>query len=283
MMLEEPHATERRAALHTPKSQATGRRGPDADYICGECRAVDWASLSSLAADGSLEEPLAIRSLDASFAELSTSPCKVCRTLSVMKPASLDGQKCLVQAFSADKALLTYSYQSAFLGGSSSQCIMLGVSTDGPQPVSYGRKPCLAVLGPARGSYDLEVRKLQPDQIDYGIFTSLFRFCEENHPICAQSGVLNDLAGLRVIEISTRAVVEAPARCRYVALSYVWGRATEDPGLHEDEDLRHPPPVIEDAISATSSLGYEYLWVDRYVGAGKSRHWCTGEDRHLLT
>lgn len=66
------------------------------------------------------------------------------------------------------------------------------------------------------------------------MFANMVRLYEDNHKICTQIGLSNDLAGLRVIEISTLAVVEAPVRCKYVALSYVWGNPTTDPSPCED-------------------------------------------------
>lgn len=207
-MSEGSHVDECRAAPQPPESPSIGPNDPDADFICGECRAVDWASLPDLAAGGSLKKkPLAIRPLDASFAELSKSPCKVCRILSVMKPASLDGQRCTVKAFPAAQALL--STQAVF--NDASQCTVLGILPRGSAPLSYRDKPFLAVLRSIdRRDFALEARRLRHDHIDYEMFTSLVRLCEETHGNCSQNGSSDHVMGLRVIEISTRSVVEGP-------------------------------------------------------------------------
>jgi hypothetical protein len=72
------------------------------------------------------------------------------------------------------------------------------------------------------------------------------------------------LRGLRVIDCSTCKVIPAPRECKYVALSYVWGKPTEGKRDGEEEGLKTPPPIIADAVVATQKLGYQYLWVDRF-------------------
>ena len=73
------------------------------------------------------------------------------------------------------------------------------------------------------------------------------------------------LQGLRVIDCIQRIVVLAPEKCDYVALSYVWGKAGNI-SLQEVYDLKAKlPATIEDSITTTLVLGYQYLWVDKYV------------------
>jgi len=68
-----------------------------------------------------------------------------------------------------------------------------------------------------------------------------------------------------VIDCIQRIVVLAPEKCDYVALSYVWGKAGNMP-LQEAYDLKAElPATIEDSITTTLVLGYQYLWVDKYV------------------
>ena len=88
--------------------------------------------------------------------------------------------------------------------------------------------------------------------------------CSASHNCCTsrQQGTLQ---GLRVIDCIQRIVVLAPEKCDYVALSYVWGKAGNMP-LQEAYDLKAElPATIEDSITTTLVLGYQYLWVDKYV------------------
>ncbi|KAG9309244.1 heterokaryon incompatibility protein-domain-containing protein [Chiua virens] len=74
-----------------------------------------------------------------------------------------------------------------------------------------------------------------------------------------------------VIDVIQSCLVESPSRCRYVALSYVWGTATVFKHLLENtQDLRKPgslrslpiPTTIRDAITLVRLIGERYLWVD---------------------
>ena len=77
---------------------------------------------------------------------------------------------------------------------------------------------------------------------------------------------------LRMIDCRTLEIVTAPPNCNYFALSYVWGgissttlpdnTATLAP--EPSNDLRTAAPVIRDAIEVVQSLGWRYLWVDKY-------------------
>ncbi len=106
-------------------------------------------------------------------------------------------------------------------------------------------------------------------------------FCESEHSGC---GIATDLTsslgvGLDLIDVNTRRIVTMTGRCRYVALSFVWGENPLDKKLHgagHDATMREiirdaqktrqlplgTPATVEDAISVTRSLEEAYLWVD---------------------
>ncbi|MCJ1382015.1 hypothetical protein MMC17_005127 [Xylographa soralifera] len=78
-------------------------------------------------------------------------------------------------------------------------------------------------------------------------------------------------SSLRFIDVINRCVVEAPSDRKYVVLSYVWGQAAmclltkstvatyAQPGSLSRDLI---PATIEDAMTVTSALGEQYLWVD---------------------
>ena len=71
----------------------------------------------------------------------------------------------------------------------------------------------------------------------------------------------------RVINCRTRDIVPLTRDLEYLALSYVWGRVTDDKDIQAAENtgwVPWAPRTIEDAISVVLSIGKEYLWVDRY-------------------
>ncbi|KAF2824915.1 HET-domain-containing protein [Ophiobolus disseminans] len=103
----------------------------------------------------------------------------------------------------------------------------------------------------------------------------------------ARSGVLK--LCITVIDCTTRCLIPLPTTAEYVTLSYVWGQASDE---IRRETPRRPdsffgslrrssvkkkrevcngiplalqlPLTIEDSIKVCESLGYRYLWVDRY-------------------
>lgn len=106
------------------------------------------------------------------------------------------------------------------------------------------------------------MRRILPDKIDYEVVRGWLHYCEDSHEDCQLSNGDKVLVpGFRVIDCFTKSIVTAPSGdFSYVALSYVWGQQqTTDP------DTSGFPRTIEDSISVTLALGFQYLWVDRYV------------------
>ena len=112
-------------------------------------------------------------------------------------------------------------------------------------------------------------RKILPNKIDYATLRNMIGYCEENHLSCRQF-TRADIAGLRVIDCTTKRVVFAPLACEYVALSYVWGtqQSTSTTPLSRSTF----PPAVEDSIKATVALEYRFLWVDRHVRTYSMHH-----------
>ena len=80
--------------------------------------------------------------------------------------------------------------------------------------------------------------------------------------------------GLRFIDVRRRCIVNDNDDAKYVALSYLWGKAptSEDtlstataPNLYQPFSLRADklPRTVEDAIVVTAGLGADFSWVDR--------------------
>lgn len=243
---------------------ATEDDSPDGGSICRECRQVDWDSLPTLAEIFTWGDHFRIiRTIEANHEQLATSSCKICRILSAVKPQSLDNKKCILVA----RPLFDFiAYAQPGYWGSRYNNTALHVCLRDEifhSEISYSS--CLVAI--RRDNEDFNSRTISPRSIDYDWLRGLARSCEENHeePCRASSPGPVAVSGLKVIETSSRTVVEATAGCRYVALSYVWG---EQQDVDPASPLHRPPQLIEDAISVTIAMGYKYLWIDRYV----SRH-----------
>lgn len=250
-----------------PKQQSEDELHNDGVF-CDDCRAVNWSSLPTLAADASLEsESLNLRPLNAKVEELRSSYCRICVFLSTMKEPFIDRFQfqCVLKAlplsrhFCYDGPGISRSlHRIQHAGMSATRCAVLGVSIEKGWGQDYYRQPSLAVLR----HDDSESRRIPPRSVDNNTFKGLVRICEENHKRCCIINSHPNVLGLEVIDTRTHAVIKAPHQCRYVALSYVWGKQADDSSVLNVNDS---PLVIRDAISVTKAMGYNYLWVDRYV------------------
>lgn len=115
---------------------------------------------------------------------------------------------------------------------------------------------------------DIFVPKAVPVFFSADKVESWLSYCKKNHT--ALCGKINSpVPGLRVIDCATLSVREADDNCDYLALSYVWGTSTrgDDKVRHIDGMVLLPErlsSVISDAITVTRSLGFQYLWVDKF-------------------
>lgn len=94
--------------------------------------------------------------------------------------------------------------------------------------------------------------------LDMDVAKGWLRQCETEH----DHGLTEwnqELTTCMMIDVEDRKIVPCPQDCRYIALSYVWGGVSPEPGALESKTL---PQTIEDAITVTQLLGERYLWVD---------------------
>lgn len=239
---------------HLPEHNAPNE--PASDLVCNKCSAVDWAQLPKLADNCPREEPvwaIVMASLDSSSAELGASSCKVCRLLSRIKPPLYDGHRCVLYAYSGMWGYTQLRVISEEVHGLSKRKL---------DSLSYDEEfPSLTVIGP--GDYrDLAGMKTQSDHVNpihYDALPSIMRDCLRNHKKTCKTISRGDIPGLQVIDSESRKVVKAPPQCRYLALSYVWGK------VKHSEDLNSPPPVIADSLALCAYLGFKYIWIDQYA------------------
>jgi hypothetical protein len=218
--------------------------------LCKECRQVDWDSLVEDLQRKFGVSTKVLRTIGAEHEPLATSSCKICGILSTLRPQSCDATTWFIQAIALEAFL---NHDGVILTAK-----LYPYPPRGPlMPKMFSGKFLVAIDRDGCSS-----RTKAPRSIDYKKLKELTRRCEENHRTCELYISLHQFAGLRVIDVSSRMVIEAPKSCQYVALSYVWGKQQfESP----DTDLEQFPPLIEDSISVTLSMGYRYLWVDKYV------------------
>jgi len=133
------------------------------------------------------------------------------------------------------------------------------------------------------------IRDEFPRWIDFDDVRRWLKDCEEKHGSEEYGGICTPMTfdpailprggkrqlDFRVIDVQSMCIAYAKRRCRYVALSYVWGRLNKDRLVltsYNEESLTRPgalddardsiPACILDSITAVRNLGERYLWVD---------------------
>lgn len=253
----EVHPDERPVAPHCPEDKTD-----DEDFICDECKAVDWSSLPDLVANGFLKhrpylsEPL--RSVNATAEQLQSSPCKVCRILSIIVAGAPDHK-----SHYSIKALPVSTFAKGYRPDSKydSEGAVLSAYSEN-KSVRWESSRYIAVIKTMGDKHSFQAKNIIPNSIPLNELRRLVDYCQKNHTKCCKSSSTSNLSGLKVIDVWTRTVICAPYGCSYLALSYVWGDCKNDGPVN---DLEAPPPVIEDAIQFTISMEHKYLWIDRYV------------------
>jgi Heterokaryon incompatibility protein (HET) len=108
-------------------------------------------------------------------------------------------------------------------------------------------------------------RSLSAKSVDFTIVKSWIDICKSSHGSICNSEQSSPFASYTFIDCSSRSIADVSGKHEYLALSYVWGRQEDQAPNNSTNRLAETlPQVIEDAIKATLSLGFRYLWVDRY-------------------
>ncbi|KAJ4992475.1 tol protein [Stagonosporopsis vannaccii] len=113
-------------------------------------------------------------------------------------------------------------------------------------------------------------RPVDPVRVNFPLVQEWLQHCKKKHSCMMR---FSRPLQLSMIDCKTLEIVVAPPNCNYFALSYVWGAASVPVSAsatagdlpHETRDvLSTAAPVVRDAIRVVKSLGWRYLWVDKY-------------------
>ncbi|KAI1370166.1 heterokaryon incompatibility protein-domain-containing protein [Hypoxylon crocopeplum] len=102
---------------------------------------------------------------------------------------------------------------------------------------------------------------LDREKVDFTVVRRWIDECLQHHPRCAAN--TSTARPLRLIDCGANKIVSTPRHVKYLALSYVWGPPNKG-RLATKFSLQVAPRVVKDAMSVVRSLGFRYLWVDRY-------------------
>ncbi|KAF4627390.1 hypothetical protein G7Y89_g10764 [Cudoniella acicularis] len=134
--------------------------------------------------------------------------------------------------------------------------------------VFYKGKDAAAKSNKSRKKY-LEIHP----KVDVGFLKQMLHACEETHDQCNDNIRSRTPEEMCVIDLELLSIVPALENCRYCALSYVWGKVTEEwltltrenAALLRNKDSllkAHLPRTIKDAMQLSRDLGERFLWAD---------------------
>jgi hypothetical protein len=227
----------------------------NAEGLCERCANIPWEELAAASeTSDDLMFPVHERLRDLEF-----SRCRVCRLFAHTILTHVNGfypppcnlRLCDANIFDNSRC------KGLFFDNGTSR----SPETESGQP----RIPHLIITSLDARQAQAQLKHLYPEFIDIDQIGSWIDECSTTHDVSCRPMPTEGLNGLKVINCARRTIELASPKCKYVALSYVWGQASrfESPGSH---DLRKTlPRTIEDSIAVTLALGYDYLWIDRYV------------------
>lgn len=119
-------------------------------------------------------------------------------------------------------------------------------------------------------------RRAHQDNAEIKLIRQWLTQCHRIHGVfCEESGkAARTLPDIRVIDIQTNLIIEAPNPCRFIALSYVWGGKSNFALLNRKDLLldghgspyaplpQKLPQTIQDAIHLCRLLEERYIGVD---------------------
>jgi ankyrin repeat protein len=216
-----------------------------------------------------------------------SSSCGFCKLMAVVRPritANTDdnhGKEYELRAFSSTNIWLCQNsgYCHEKLPTNFIDTVFLAVvavdNKEFPSTLKYKPSPCETVLRSgfigrvgSNCNYHgraLTVRRVMDSGFDIGLIRSWIASCTEEHSTACSPLHTKEIPHLRLIRCATLEIVNPTSTFPpFTALSYVWGAVQDDQQDRttlKDHDVE---PVVQDAIRVTLSLGFEYLWVDRY-------------------
>jgi len=167
------------------------------------------------------------------------------------------------------------AYQIDKLVGNETRCILELQECCSPVPTTADESPEVRKHSSSDTDTWFSGRLISP-KANLNLFSRWIKLCGILHgercgrpilPVQATRG----LKSLLVIDVEQMCIINAPAQCRYVALSYCWGRAPvlkhtlgNSTPLQKSGGLLDSgmPATITDAIELVRGVREKYLWVD---------------------
>ena len=243
---------------------------PSDNALCARCASIDVDGI--LSSQPKTYRGRFILKLGFDGDGRTNSPCSFCRLLAAVKPASRDNSN------PDDLALYSFPLKDR-LWSLNDKNVVLGIlrlsDTKGRGArdrieESLSRTGYVASTSPPKfisNSETMRGRVIDPHRVDYAIVREWLQHCQSKHKASCSGTGTQQPDSLKLINCYSRRLEQGTIPTSYFALSYVWGQVAPTESASQFQDGVLPsslPKTIEDAITVTKSLGYKYLWVDKY-------------------
>jgi heterokaryon incompatibility protein (HET) len=227
--------------------------------LCRTCRKIDLIAAFQEKVESDIGNLIA--DIGKSQKTLQRARCAMCRFFgSVFETALRDNgpyrfQRFQLRAYSAKHEFMDYDSRemkevtdTTLLGVVSEDHVLATLKDTGYLYLTPANQQQQPIFG---------ARLLQSESFYVKFAADCLAYCQTNHGRRCRPSKTASLVNLRVIDCQTRAIVDAPPGCQYLALSYVWGQCTST-------SLDDAPRVVNHSIDVTQALHFRYLWIDRY-------------------
>jgi hypothetical protein len=228
----------------------------DSDGLCERCASISWESL----ADPSKVPPDELPFIYETTKDLMSSACHVCRFL---------GNVITSREMHSFPSVPPYQFKlngNMTVDNQNIGLLQFIRTREGALwPLSRHDDPHVLVIQSRPSSVNQPCQSLMIGGMPLEILKHSIATCQREHSDRCSPKSPSILRNLKVFDCETCEVVLAPVDCRYVALSYVWGTEAAHTKATTSSTPNSLPKTIADSCFIVQSLGYKYLWVDRYV------------------
>lgn len=252
--------------------------------ICLQCLQLDFQKIAKILKNGLGARCHYIEDVGHRYRQPIDTGCQLCLMLSASRPANELFVPPL-HSFEQSDGLYAYSFLNH------SNLHNWNCSTAENEMRKANDSLCLAVLPKELGHYratlwahgqregylamsldenraSMFAAQIVPSQFDPAPVRTWLDYCERHHKTICPSPK-SQPHGLQLIDCETLAIQDAVDDEPYVALSYVWGSASNNHNQGQNSNGRNLVPsnlplVISDAISVTKAIGLQYLWIDKF-------------------
>jgi hypothetical protein len=265
-----------------------GRSSRSEQELCENCRKIDLKDLHQRWFYHQHDPDTSCRICHYKVCDLGyldlKSTCRLCQFLIQIAKGRQSTSKKPKENY-AHLVLRAYSARNLFAleNGSIKNATVLTVDSGTPYVGNDGHYFGLTKWSAAPETISLSFRNTS-EHIDWSVVKRWMTFCKVHHSNNCARPEQPAIMKLMVIDCEHRRLTWLPqsdsfltAAASYITLSYVWGQG-EVVDETIDGRLEVIPRVIEDAFQVVKSLGYRYLWVDRYCIPQNN----TGEKHRLI-